>query len=463
MHSFDTAEKNSGVYLDLAANGNGDEKAMFALEALARLKASGTNNVDVIEIGPGGGAALQSITNAYEGDSESTLPTDISVSFLELDGIESESLQTARKRFAVFGSSDHVKGDARDMATLFPEKADVVAASAVLHEVYSYTNGYDGVDQTLQAISETVKPGGYFAYRDVFSVENESQHERKRHIYDKEGWVLFAKQFLPYYLANATHPYHHEDDKVVFEQDSNRVTAENIDSKKYLSISAPVGVLRELQRHYITLRDFCWREGALGITPILDGPLANDWLDIKKGSKRVYYKSDPAVLDDKLLDVLSEDAADGLKVVDGDTFDASTDVELGHFLRRVDEGDEEATAVWDKWLSREGSETYVYMTIGRLLGSMTMRSLEVTDGKQLLVPERPSDVLVVPRRYYNRYLQRQLSNPLPDAKQLILFKSVDVQNDKQGVANAMDVLTEHASRETISRIYGPIRKAKGVS
>lgn len=463
MNSFDTAEKNSGVYLDLAANGNGDEKAMFALEALSRLKASGTNDVDVIEIGPGGGAALQSITGAYAEDTDSNLPDNINISFLELDGIESGSLGDARKQFAAFGTTEYVKGDARDMATLFPDGADVVAASAVLHEVYSYADGYDGVDQTLHAISETVKPGGYFAYRDVFSVENESQHERKRHIYDKEGWVLFAKQFLPHYLSQATHPYHREDDKVVFEQDSQRVLADAIDPKKYLSISAPVGVLRELQRHYITLRDFCWREGALGITPVLDGPLANDWLDVKNGSKRVYYKSDPEVLDDKLLDVMSEDAVDGHKVVDGDIFDATTDAELARFLHRVHDGDEVATDVWEKWLSREGAETYVYMTIGRLVGSMAMRSLEVTDGKQLLVPRRASDVLIVPRRYYNRYLNRHLSNPLPDAKQLILFNSVDVKNDKQGVADALDVLTEHATRETISRIYGPIRKAKGAN
>jgi hypothetical protein len=461
MNSFDTAEKNSNVYLDLAANGNGNEKAMFVLEALSRLKASGTNDVDVIEIGPGGGAALQSVTNAYSCDTQSQLPEGINISFLELDGIESESLRGAREKFAGIGTTDHVKGDARDMATLFPARADVVAASAVLHEVYSYGSGYEGVDQTLQAVAETVKPNGYFAYRDVFSVENESQHERKRHIYDKEGWVLFAKQFLPYYLANATHPYHHEDDKVVFEQDSTRVLAEGIDPKKYLSISAPVGVLRELQRHYITLRDFCWREGALGISPVLEGPLANDWLDIKKGSKRVYYKSDDSVLDDNLLEVLSEDAADGYKVVDGDTFDSTTDAELGRFLHRVLNEDEAAVDVWNKWLSREGSETYVYMTIGRLLGSMAMRSLEVTDGKRLLVPERPSDVMVIQRRYYNRYLQQQLSNPLPDAKQLILFRSIDVREDAQGVASAMDVLTEHSTRETISRIYGPIRKAKG--
>lgn len=101
------------------------------------------------------------------------------------------------------------------------------------------------------------------------------------------------------------------------------------------------------------------------------------------------------------------------------------------------------------------------MTIGRLLGSMAMRSLEVTDGKRLLVPQRFSDVMIIQRQYYNRYLARQLSNPLPDAKQLILFKSVDVRNDEDGVASGLDVLTEHATRETISRIYGPIRKAKG--
>lgn len=173
--------------------------------------------------------------------------------------------------------------------------------------------------------------------------------------------------------------------------------------------------------------------------------------------KRIHYTSTEE-MKSPLLESMSEEGRNGRKVVDSDIFDMVTDAALGLFLRRVLDGDSQSQTTWSEWLRREGSETYVYMTIGLLLGSVAMRSLEVSDYQTILLPECKKDVRTVPRVYYDRYLRKQLSNPLPDAKQLILFKAMDIKKDSQDVARGLNVISRHCTRETISRVYGPIMK-----
>jgi hypothetical protein len=335
---------------------------------------------------------------------------------------------------------------------------NVVAASAVLHEAYSYGGGYDAIDSSLAAITASLSDGGYFAYRDVLSFDKAvSLHDRTRHIYDRPSWVMFAQKFLPYYMDSARHPYHHEDDKVVFEQDSVRVTASLIHPDKHLTINAPVGVLRELQRHFITFRDYCWRSGELGFTPLLEGELANDWLDLKSGLKRIHYTMS-GDHNDTLMRTLSEKESDDLWSVDGDTFDTTTDVKLENLMRRLHDGESKSVTLWNSWLEREGAETYAYMTPGRLLGAAALRSLEVSDGQSIMLPEEGSDVGVLSRVYYNRFLRKQLSNPLKDGKQLILFKLMNTSEDRSDIAKSLDILADWCDKDTIARIYGPIRR-----
>lgn len=459
MGSFCTVEKNSDMYLDRAANGNGGEKAFYIFTALRALGSRGIRDVHVVEIGPGGGAALGAVTRSMKsGDLQGI--EDLRYTFVELDGVQSESLTREREKFERLGvgNCEMRTGDAKQLSCIVPETADVIAASAVLHEVYSYGGGYSGIDQTLRSVTETLGDQGFFSYRDVFSVERSSQHVRTRHIYDHESWVRFAKLFLPYYLHNAEHPYHREDDKVVFEQNSKVVnTTEEIDTSQSLSVEAPNGLLRELQRHYITLRDFTWRKGSLGVTPELEGPNSSDWLSIKDGHKRVHYRSD---VDDKLLEALSERKADGSWVVDGDAFDATTDILLTKLLREVEDGanDPDSAKVWKEWLDREGSETYVYMTLGKFMGAVALQSLRASDNQRLLLPIEPNHVKVTPRAYYNRYLSGRLSNPLFDGKQLALFSLVDPKSEPERAAQGLDVLSDHCQKDTIAKIYTPIRK-----
>lgn len=89
-------------------------------------------------------------------------------------------------------------------------------------------------------------------------------------------------------------------------------------------ISAPIGLFREIQRHYITFRDHVWRSGTLGFIPELDGQLAREWLDARTGHKIVHYTLAGAEWLPKayrdMLDALSEPYADH-RTVDGDIFD----------------------------------------------------------------------------------------------------------------------------------------------
>jgi hypothetical protein len=207
------------------------------------------------------------------------------------------------------------------------------------------------------------------------------------------------------------------------------------------------------------LRDFVWREGTLGITPLLEGDESNDWIDIKRGHKRVHFKSE---LHDPLLNSLSERAYGDYRIVDGDIFDSTTEVLLGRFLRQVSASDEDAMKVWDEWLKREGSETYVYMTISKLIGTVALQSFSASDEKKILLPVQDQDVTVTPRAYYNRFLQGRLSNPLPDGKQLILFEAIDtndrsVENEER-VAEALNTISNHCSKAVLAEIYEPIRK-----
>lgn len=459
MGEFLLSGKSNQTYLDAAINGNGSEKAALTLAGLDRLRQRDTDSIHIIEVGPGGGSAVDAITTSLD-KNEHLRTSELHMSFLELDGIESNKLHAAREKIGKYATTSFHQGNAEQTSEIFKSGADIIAASAVMHEVYSYGDGYHAIDNTIGAIANTLNIGGFFAYRDVFSVHRLSQHERTRHVYDRESWVSFSKLFLSHYLKEATHPYHRQEDRIIFEQDSKRIDVDQIDTVKNLSIDAPIGLLRELQRHYITLRDHVWRDGTLGVKPILEGDGSNDWLDVRRGHKRVHFNQ---ANHDLLLEALSESGPNDSRIIDGDIFDAATDDLLIKFLKDAsDDKTSDSYAAWQDWLKREGAETYTYMTLNKFIGSVAMQSFIASDAKKILLPIQQSDVQVIPRVYYNRFLESTLSNPLPDGKQLVLFEAIDADDkstmNKEKVFQALETLDEHCSRQTLAEIYTPMRK-----
>lgn len=446
--------KNEARYLDVASNGNGEEKSLMTVEALRRLS---RDELRLLEIGPGGGASINALTEYL-----STLddaPTIAELSLVELENIKSESLDEARSHFESFGKTALYVANAVNLTKTFqPQSVDIISASAVMHEVYSYSGSYHGLNKSLRSISATLKPEGYFSYRDVYSVDKSSLHDPAIHSYHQQGWLRFIKLFTPHYLNEGTHPYHRNEDELMIRQDSQLVDASDINPNTDALLSGPIGIMREVQRHYITLRDHAWRSGVLGFTPELEGPRASDWLDIKNGHKRVHFKlNDSSLLTESqrsLLISMSERSHDHL-VLDGDIFDSITDTALNTLLSDVSKGDETANTLWQDWLEREGRETYSYMTLDQLIGDVALRSMEIEDSENIMLPEHSSDVLKVPRTYYNRFLESELSNPLYDGKQLVLFKKIPL-SDVEAIQRSLEVVQKYCSRSTVASLYSLI-------
>lgn len=415
--TFSTALKTAAGYIDVAANAHGEEKAFLALRALERLREGSPH---LVEIGPGGGSAVAFLASQLA--SPEPPGKAVRLTLVEVPGVTSASLVQAAEDFNRVGICDLVSGFAQDVGTILREPVDVVSASALMHEVYSYGGGYGGLHSMIRILPTVIRPGGMFAYRDVYAVKANSLHDRSLQTYTARSWVQFMRLFVPQYLQEGRHPYHSASDLAVFRQDSRIVPAERLDGRTSVLASAPVGVFREIQRHYVTLRDHVWRSGVLGFRPFLEGPLASDWIDARHGHKRIHYGLTdtewlPASQKSMLL-ALSEEYMDHY-TVDGDVFDECTDIALCAFLALAERGDGECSEVWQSWVTREGRETYAYLTLDALLAAFAVNSADAAqEQRTVLMPVQVSDVILRDRAYYNRYLRRSLPNPLKDAKQL---------------------------------------------
>ncbi|NYJ35873.1 hypothetical protein [Nocardiopsis aegyptia] len=232
-----------------------------------------------------------------------------------------------------------------------------------------------------------------------------------------------------------------------------------LDPRTCAVVSAPIGLFREIQRHYVTFRDHVWRSGALGFTPVLEGQLASDWLDTRTGHKRIHYTltgTDWLPRSQKaMLLAVSEPYADHY-TVDGDIFDECTDVALTAFLAASERGDSACAEIWENWSAREGRETYAYLTLDDLITLFAVNSADsARENGTVLLPAEAGDVLVRQRHYYNRYLTRRLANPLEDAKQLVLFRNIPV-SDPEALGAAMSSIQGSCSKRNLARVYSAI-------
>lgn len=459
LPNFAREHKSDASYLDVAANTHGAEKGFLVHRALGRI---GHARPRVVEVGPGGGAAVTYLADQLtdESDIDSDPAPDVHLTLIEAPGVVSHALTRAVEEFNQVGECEVRHGFAQDIGILLTEPVDVISASALLHEVYSYGGGYAGLHAMIRTLPTVLNPGGFFAYRDVYAVDGPSLHERVVQSYNSRAWLTFLRLFTPQYLAEGTHPYHRADDELVARQNSRIVPVAELDRATCAVITAPVGLFREIQRHYITFRDHVWRSGILGFTPVLDGDLAADWIDFRAGHKRVHYRLGALVpwlttSQRKMLAAMSEPYADH-HTIDSDIFDSVTDVALLAFLDAAESGNATCRQVWETWLLREARETYAYMTADQLLTAFAVHSAEA-DTDTVLIPVQAGDITRVDRHYYNRFLTKRLANPLPDAKQLVLFCNVP-RGDVAALRQAFDTVADRCGKPSLARMYTAINK-----
>ncbi|RKT84214.1 hypothetical protein SAMN05421805_103140 [Saccharopolyspora antimicrobica] len=454
---FSTDHKSTARYLDLAANAHGREKGFLMLEALRRTQNAKPH---IVEIGPGGGASVEFLSSQIGGYARAE--QNVALTLIEAPGVESSSLASAISLFRSVGSCELVHGFAQDIHNLLPCAVDIISTSALFHEVYSYGGGYSGLHAIMRTLPTVLVPGGFFAYRDVYAVDSGTLHRRVTQCYEARSWLQFIRMFLPYYLEHGTHPYHHADDEIVVRQNSRIVDASKLDtSGECAFISAPLGLFREIQRHYITFRDHVWRSGTLGFTPALEGQLSNDWIDLRTGHKRVHYTLCDAewltTAQKTMLRAMSE-PYDDHHTIDGDIFDNVTDVALTAFLDAANDGDTGCTQVWKDWRAREGHETYAYLTLDELLCAFAENSVQAaTEQPAVLMPVQANDVRRIERHYYNRFLSKRLPNPLLDAKQLVLFRNIPL-TEVDTLTEALETLQGLCAKESLARVYEAVNR-----
>lgn len=452
LRNFAHEHKSEAGYLDVAANTHGEEKGRLLLRGLDRVRRRAPH---VVEVGPGGGAAVAYLAGRLAAGAVEA--SDVRLTLIEAPGVVSRSLAAAVAEFHRVGQCELRHGFAQDIGTLLTEPVDVISASALMHEMYSYGGGYTGLHTMMRTLPRVLAPGGFFAYRDVYAVDGQTLHERVTQSYQSRAWLLFVRLFVPLYLAEGTHPYHRADDDLVVRQHARIVPVADLDPHTGAVITAPVGLFREIQRHFITFRDHVWRSGVLGFVPELDGDLAADWIDFRAGHKRVHFRegTDARWLPRQhrmLLPAMSEPYADH-RTIDSDIFDSVTDVALLAFLGAVESGDDTCAQVWQAWLQREGRETYAYFTLDQLLTAVVEHSAAAgTD--TVLMPVRSGDVGRVNRHYYNRFL-KQLPNPLRDAKQLVLFCNVPRADADR---TAFEAIAARCGKPSLARVYRAISK-----
>ena len=394
------AAKNTSDYLDGAINLHMDEKSAQLTGALAVRD----GDASVLEIGPGGGIALMGLANGYSHPEVPALD-GVRINCLELFPSESATLSQASLALRECGAEVEFFVGAAGSLPFDDASQDIVNCSAVLHEVYSYAGGTDGVTQALAEIARVTKPGGSLLFRDVYPVDL-SIHTPIEQIYSKPSWRNFVHRFIPYYLEEATHDYA---SNVDFYDDGEAIKTE-----------MPVGLAREVQRHYITFRDHVMRTGLLGAKIDLDRFDDTEWLRTEKGFEKKIYLAHTDQIDGCYLE-LHEDRT-GVFAVASD-FDDYIDQAMSGFFMQLATGDSQTVLVFNEWLSREGRESYVYGSVSSVIDSIRSAGSSASkSGENGFEIVCAGDLKIASRDYYTEYLRRVLRvGALPDKKLIVNF------------------------------------------
>lgn len=379
--------KDSTRYLELIG-GHPDEKISYIIDSLKSNKLPIVDGqIRILEIGPGGGESLEKLKEEIDrGIGGNQVDKDkIAIDFipgLDMNDYENSQKMIKDTKRRLGENAKMVIGLAQQLP-FKSESFSAINASAVFHEIYSYSDGYESVNDTIKDISRALAMNGILAYRDlaapVEDLEKISVDE-----YKESSWIHFLQKFLPYFLnkSRGAKDERYSRDKVVIKQAGELVhNIADTDPNIELELEAPLGLIREIQRHFITFRsDFMKQYG-----------LSED--------------TSPEVVNKK----------------------------VGDFFDKIVSGDDVSSLFYDKWLNKEGSESYIYYNLPDLIENFAKQSFEGLKGEYVMLPENASDIRTVIRDKYQEYLEASVANPLAEGKQLIRFKKMSVDNGLKAI------------------------------
>jgi ubiquinone/menaquinone biosynthesis C-methylase UbiE len=389
-------EKDSLVYLEQISRFDEEKFGLIARLAEDRKLPAVNGIINILEMGTGGGESAKKLHDKLSGNND--------IKIFGLDNVHGFAQLFSEKT-----GSSAVAADAGRM----PFKDDslsAINASAVFHEISSYgvdngsgnkIFGLDAVRSCLKEADRTLCPDGVLMYCDVFCPDNKGA--LKSVIYRQLAWRSFVKKFLQSFEPVITNIF----------PDAYKNLSMNHRSEE-IEIRATTQIHREIQRHYITFRDYFRKVAAPDMGLKVDSEF---WLDKDAGNKRHDLILSGVALEEYSRINKDEKHTNGRPLaitLESDKYDDLTD-------RVITKAPPQLT---ESWFKREGGEIYTYASSDEMLKFCAdLSTLSSVDGKSYnLKPVR--NPTIIPRAYYMRYLRRVIDNPEIEAKQSIcLIKS----------------------------------------
>jgi len=414
--------KESQEYLE-RINGHPHEKIYHLIKSLEEgalpiisPEVSGmSSGINILEIGPGGGEPVR---------------------YLE-QYISENKDNIANNNPRVFALDCFVKPLVRIRDTVNPIQAKIeslplrnesfsaVNVSAVLHEVSSYgirTDGLANVNLALREICRVIHPNGVMCYRDVYAPECNLKKFIEQD-YTSSSWVFFIKHFVPVLLSNKRKIYKGVEEEIKLRQNNDEVGWRRINEEQPLSIYFPIGLHKEIQRHYLVFRDYLLRNNRIGVKIIHEE---------EESDRRslVVFISSQHPIGSKILETLaSNDSYDYTEIGDNvyhflnrTDFERLIDEAICILFKKIEKGNKNLKPILDGFLESEGKEYYIYYDVSDMILNTGKISLEQSNGRYIMLPKNlEEDLVFFPRDYYQKYLNNVLKEPLKEGKQLIRF------------------------------------------
>lgn len=384
-------EKINQLYLDQIGH-NGTEKFGDLKELIIDDKLPKVNGkVKILEIGVGGGETIKKLQDQIgRGKEFDIIGIDISHSFAN--------------NFKKKTNSKAVVAD----AGLIPFKNDslsAINASAIMHEVSSYgvtvdregkkIFGAEAVEQSLDEIKRCLSEDGVFIYRDLACPEDKM--EIKKVDYIRKSWQYFIGEYLPI-LSRAS--------RDVLPSLFDGFNLSN--NEDGITLQGTAQLHREIQRHYITFRDYFRKK----VFPEMGVNVKEEeWVKKEEGEKQHLIEISGLALKEyaelKGKDVSNKETNLLIKMISNE-YDNFTDrlIEVGF--------EKEISNFYDEWFRREGSEIYTYLNSDEI----KKIAKKPDDEGSVLIVEKEK---MIPRYYYQRYLNKVIKNPEFEGKQIINF------------------------------------------
>lgn len=356
----------------------------------------------ILEIGIGGGESLGKIKDELA-------PGD---SLIAVDIIHD---------FVAFAKKQHEVNAIVADITHLPFNDNFLSAinmSAVLHEVSSYGSKINGekdfgltaVKAALNEAKRVLLPNGLLAYRDVLP-PFDGLFVEKTTIYKRASWEKFVKWFLADFIWAG--PCYYKKEGFNYNK-----------SSQGLVLNAPVGLHRELQRHYLMFRDY--------IRNVMNekfGLVIHQlkWLNKIEGLKRgVVSIVNPELnfLVNEISIIKNSSKNNEAFEIDSDNLDLLYDKAIEFYFNKIENGDPDANQIkkyFEQWKEREGREYYIYTTPSEIL-TLTYDPSDAAG--DVLFLTKQSDIRLVPRYYYNRYLRQVIDDPEFDGKLILGLRKI---------------------------------------